>query len=410
MVKWLILGTILALPLYVVRFSVFGIPTNVPEALASISILVVLAVLIRSKMYTAGRGFCIPYTVYRIPEIRSYVLSLIFHIWSQYRLEVLGLALLILGLLASTAVNNVWREGLGALKGWIVVPALFALAVRMGIQDSGFRIQAKQVWLAVVASGFWLSLVSLGYALFGQFTYDGRLRAFYDSPNELGMYLAITLVATLWQMQNAKRKTQKILLAALIVQIAALVLTQSQGSMLGAAAGIIAVLFQPTLKKVSSIKYQVSSISFLALYLLGNVLLTTQLQRFIEPDRRTSLASRAMIWRAAWDIGLDNWLWGIGPRQFQQKYLEYQPKYPLYLEWSAPQPHNLLLGIWLQAGLLGILGIIMLFRRQMLLPTILILVFLGFTDTPLLGSLIYLTALQGLSLRRPLLHRRLDLD
>ena len=386
MVKWLILGTILALPLYVVRFSVFGIPTNVPEALASISILVVLAVLIRSKMYTAGRGFCIPYTVYRIPEIRSYVLSLIFHIWSQYRLEVLGLALLILGLLASTAVNNVWREGLGALKGWIVVPALFALAVRMGIQDSGFRIQAKQVWLAVVASGFWLSLVSLGYALFGQFTYDGRLRAFYDSPNELGMYLAITLVATLWQMQNAKRKTQKILLAALIVQIAALVLTQSQGSMLGAAAGIAAVFAAPfvnNLRRRSHTTYYILHTALIAAYVLANVLLTTQLHNFIPPDSRSSLASRAMIWRAGWDIGLDNWLWGIGPRQFQQKYLEYQPQYPPYLEWSAPQPHNMLLGTWLQGGVFATVGLLFLFYRTCARPVGCAVLLIGLFDVPI---------------------------
>src|SRR3989338_8605052 len=229
MAKWLVLATILALPLYVVRFSILGIPMSVVEVLAGLSVLVVFTGIARQEFRIRKSQFSIGRAT------RTYFLLLTFYflkLWHSYRLETIGFLLLILGLLLTTAVNNVWREGLGALKGWIVVPALFALAVRMGIQDSGFRIQAKQVWLAVVASGFWLSLVYLGYALFGQFTYDGRLLAFYDSPNELGMYLAITLVATLWQMQNAKRKTQKILLAALIVQIAALVLTQSQGSML----------------------------------------------------------------------------------------------------------------------------------------------------------------------------------
>src|SRR3989338_5374577 len=408
MAKWLVLATILALPLYVVRFSILGIPMSVVEVLAGLSVLVVFTGIARQEFRIQKSQFSIGRAT------RTYFLlltSYFLKLWHSYRLETIGFFLLVAGLLLSTAVNNVWREGLGALKGWILAPALFALATSASIKYQVLSI--KYIWTAVAASGTWLSLLALGYAAVSNLTYDGRLRAFYDSPNELGMYVALTTTATLWLWRKSELRSKKSVLffcSAFICQLAALLLTQSQGSMLSAAAGALTVVLQPAILKLRTTHYALLTTTFMAIYILGNVLLTTQLRNFIPPDSRSSLASRALIRRAGWDIGLDNWLWGIGPRQFQQKYLEYQPQYPPYLEWSAPQPHNLLLGIWLQAGLLGILGIIMLFRRQMLLPTILILVFLGFTDTPLLGSLIYLTALQGLSLRRPLLHRRLDLD
>ena len=52
----------------------------------------------------------------------------------------------------------------------------------------------------------------------------------------------------------------------------------------------------------------------------------------------------------------DHWLIGIGPGLFQPYYLDYQKYFPPYLEWAVPQPHNLFLAWWLQAGLLGLIG------------------------------------------------------
>ena len=53
-----------------------------------------------------------------------------------------------------------------------------------------------------------------------------------------------------------------------------------------------------------------------------------------------------------------NPLFGIGPGNFQNKYLEYQKYFPPYLEWSAPQPHNIFLAFWLESGLLGLAGFV----------------------------------------------------
>ncbi|NCU42620.1 MAG: hypothetical protein EOM19_07995, partial [Candidatus Moranbacteria bacterium] len=63
----------------------------------------------------------------------------------------------------------------------------------------------------------------------------------------------------------------------------------------------------------------------------------------------------------AWDIGIDRWFFGVGPGNFQEKYLEYQVYYPPYPEWAVPQPHNIFLAFWLQTGFIGFLGFIVLF-------------------------------------------------
>jgi O-antigen ligase len=63
-----------------------------------------------------------------------------------------------------------------------------------------------------------------------------------------------------------------------------------------------------------------------------------------------------MIWQSSGKILSDNWLLGIGPGNFQDKYLEYQKYFPPYLEWAVPHPHNLYLAFWLYGGLVGLVS------------------------------------------------------
>ena len=65
-----------------------------------------------------------------------------------------------------------------------------------------------------------------------------------------------------------------------------------------------------------------------------------------------------MIWRSAGRLIEDNWLWGIGAGNFQEKYLVYQKYFTPYLEWAVPHPHSLYLSIWLYGGALGLAGFV----------------------------------------------------
>lgn len=50
---------------------------------------------------------------------------------------------------------------------------------------------------------------------------------------------------------------------------------------------------------------------------------------------------------------------GVGLRGFEQEYLSLQSEFPPYLEWAVPHPHNLVLALWLQTGISGLLGFVL---------------------------------------------------
>src|SRR3990167_663538 len=87
-------------------------------------------------------------------------------------------------------------------------------------------------------------------------------------------------------------------------------------------------------------------------------------QALMQLENRSSLVSLVMIWQSAGKMIADNPLFGIGLGRFQEVYLEYQKYFPPYLEWAVPQPHNLYLAVWLQTGLLGLFGFILLITRS----------------------------------------------
>jgi O-antigen ligase len=69
-----------------------------------------------------------------------------------------------------------------------------------------------------------------------------------------------------------------------------------------------------------------------------------------------SLASRVMIWNASREMIIDSPIVGIGSGNFQEAYLRYQQRFPQYLEWAVPHPHNILLALWLNTGIFGLIG------------------------------------------------------
>src|SRR6185369_14319619 len=94
--------TIFCLPLYLVRFTVFGAPTNALEALALISIT---SLLLTEPKLVASK-------IKRIPKIVIFTsLGIIF------------------GLLFSIFFNHNYQTGLGILKGWFLLPMLFAVSL-----------------------------------------------------------------------------------------------------------------------------------------------------------------------------------------------------------------------------------------------------------------------------------------
>ncbi len=306
--------TLLAMPAYLVRFSFLGMPTNLFEILALVTMGLFVKHALSSKIELGG-----------------------------YKMYIMPVGMILVGLVLSTLYNEAGKNGWGIVKSWFVVPLLFAWVCAQLFENK------KTILRAIYYSAFGVACVALGYFFLGQVTFDGRLQAFYNSPNYLAMYLAPAILIGIFLI----KENRKFYLRSLGVLGLALYLTQSYAAWLS----ILMALFIVALSRQEKLGWKkIVAVLFVggSFFLLQTG--TPKLANLLHPTERSSTSSRLMIWKSALKIGWDNPVLGIGPGNFQQQYLDYQKYFPPYLEWAVPQPHNLFLALWLQVGLLGLVG------------------------------------------------------
>ncbi|MEI7425404.1 MAG: O-antigen ligase family protein [Candidatus Moraniibacteriota bacterium] len=320
----LIYLTIFALPTYLLRFNLGGLPVNMLDCLLFMSVL--LGLVIYRKKIQAKLFF------------------------EKNKLIFFSVSLIFLGLILSVLINKNYALSLGIIKSWFVLPVLFALIVRCLPGEAKF----KNIFWAYYLSAFFVASISLVYYFSGFITYDLRLQGFYNSPNYLAMYLAPAIFVGYYLFSEVKIKTKAKLLSLFfnLIILFALYLTYSYASWL---AILIAFGFVLLLEKKLNWKKSLF-VAFFALMLFFSQLENNKFFNLMNFNGRSSFSSRIMIWQSAEKIGKDNWFLGIGIGNFQEKYLAYQKYFPTYLEWDVPHPHNLYLAFWLYGGVFGLAG------------------------------------------------------
>jgi O-antigen ligase len=326
-----LLAAIIVLPFSEARFFAFGVPVYMPELLC---IFATLTFLWRKRYRDT------------LP-LRKTPRSVIFTV-----------SLIVAGLAVSLAYSSDIRAGLGIAKAWFFFPALFGWLVFQAVRSAR---QTETFFLAWYLGVVGVALVGLGYAFADTLTYDGRLRAFYLSPNYLAMFvtpgafLGWHFLKRTFLFSRNRLAVAAILLSWLAV-LWTLYLTLSYAAWIAVMAGFgLTFLWQTRFRRrtaLLALAACATALSILAFSQYGN----PKLQDWVRLSERSSLASRVMIWKAARAMLRDHPLAGIGPGNFQAAYLEYQRYFPPYLEWAVPQPHSLYLAFWLQTGLPGLAG------------------------------------------------------
>jgi O-antigen ligase len=373
LVKLFVLATVFFIPLYLARLNILGIPTNILEILAAMSIVLSFIFNWKAKL--------------EIPKI-----------------YLIAAGMMVLGLFLSAWSGGNWKVSLGIIKGWFIFPMIFAYAILK--INSRKKIKEKIIYSYFISAGL-VSLISLIYATLGFFTYDHRLKGFYSSPNYLAMYLAPAVIIGLYilatklvksfdgKLINSIKFFEYYFLVSLFSLIlAAFYLTYSYATWISIT---IALLIGLVLRSGL-----INNRKVIYLILITFLVLATQIQnpKFINQfSDRSSWQSRIMIWKSGLKIAVDNPVLGIGPGNFQNKYLDYQKYFSPYLEWAVPQPHNLYLAFWLESGIIGLFSFIIIIAYwlvqiihkilksksefELLLATIVIYVLLnGLFDTP----------------------------
>jgi O-antigen ligase len=327
--KILIFATVFLIPTYLIRFNLFKIPTNILEILIYLTFVS---------------------WIFEKPQIDWKKL------YASYKIYIFSIALIFIGLILSTLVNKNYQTGFGIIKGWFFDPILFGFVLFQTIKE---KEEVEKILKTLYFSAFAVSLAALEYFFYGYLTYDGRLQAFYNSPNYLAMYLspAIFIGFYLFKIhnskliQNSKFKIQNYIIPlSLFIILFIIYLTYSYAAWVSIIISLSIVRFitKKLSKKFILISLLIIFIAFLTQ--LGNLKLNNAF------SERSSLNSRMMIWKSSTLMLKNNLVFGIGPGNFQNKYLEYQKYFPPYLEWAVPQPHNLYLAFWLQSGIIGFVG------------------------------------------------------
>ncbi|OHA49345.1 MAG: hypothetical protein A2991_01385 [Candidatus Terrybacteria bacterium RIFCSPLOWO2_01_FULL_58_14] len=349
-------AVVFLLPVYLLRIRIAPFPTNVLELL----------------LLGFAAGYAIRVLVGRErPSFPSS--SPVF--WSALALIAVGAVLGTLHALRISGIESASaRTILGALKGFLGEPILFVILLS-AIASSwprafstalrGYVWGAAAIAAAALGSGIaaFLAHCSGEAFLCHTLTFDGRLRFLYGSPNELAMYLLPAALLVLGIEDWGWGIGKKARWAVFGLFFGALFWTQSLGALGAAAAGVI-FLFAFRYRRRAAEWFAYAAITISALVPFASAALADFL---IRESERSSFASRVMIWRSAITLVREQWFFGIGPGAFQPQYLALQGRFPQYLEWAVPQPHNLFLSLWLGAGLFGLLGFLALliatFRR-----------------------------------------------
>ena len=336
----LIYLTIFLLPTYLLRFSVGKIPTNLFEILV---VIILVSYLWNFKKYIPVKNFT-GYKKYSWPVFLILAGLFISTFWNCYFSNVLTAV--------STSVSTpayTCSTGLGILKGWFLVPLVFVFLVRRIVP----REKIKNIFRAYYLSALGVAIISLFFLLSEHLTFDGRLEGIFNSPNYLAMYLAPAVIMFFFKtLETKNRALNTISVVSLLIVLSALYKTYSYASW---TATLISILIVSLINYKISFKKIVLSLAIFFLLLFSQIH-DKKLNTFF--DSRSSSASRIMIWNSSKKILKDNFLFGIGPENFQNKYLAYQKYFPPYLEWAVPHPHNVFLAFWLSGGILSLAGFV----------------------------------------------------
>jgi len=327
--RYLILTTVFLVPFYFLRFQILGIPTNVFE----------VAVLASATSIAFKR----PY--------RSIG-------WWPWLLS--GTALL-------TAIFSPDpRVALGIFKGWFFIPTLFAWAIVQIFNAHNtnrlrFPLLASasivSVWAILQKVGVVTALFyQAGDASFGAYLSEGRAFGPFESPNYLAMYLVPVFFIVLPLAWSKVKLWKKILGSICIVLILLAVFSSaSRGGGVAFGTGLIVYLLAIGLKKYRSYNLKYLAAAALTLIIALNIsyyILAARLQSPAGGD-----AIRQEILDYSLKLTRQNPLAGVGLGNFQEAIRQISIGHASFQTYALPfalHPHNLLLALWLNLGLAGL--------------------------------------------------------
>lgn len=371
------------LPSYLLRFSVFGIPTTLLEILIYLSAILTLVKILKLKPKNDYLGLD---KIFLVPII-----------------------LFLLSGIISIFISPDKTVALGLFKAYIFDPILFFFVLFCNIKK---KEEIDIIFKSLIISAVLVSLHAIWQKLTGQLSPDGRVVGIFGySPNYLALYL--TPIAVLINGYETNLISEKLNdpsifkkiwyydFSFLIVAVA-IWLTGSRAAIIAAVIGM-AVFF--VLKYIDWIKKN-KVVQILLYCLVAATLVFGWI--WIKPNwNATSDSGRVSssnnirweIWKTtANDIIPKKWVLGVGIGNYQNYFSNLTKDKVNYSEWISPwalTTHNVFLNIWVNLGLLGLIAFVWLLvlffwssTKQLtaygllLIPVMFAIIIQGLVDTP----------------------------
>jgi len=337
-------------PLYLLRFQIYGLPFTVLEVFTYLLFILWFLGLVYHRI-----------NFFWQKPLRGY--------WLTTFVLFLGVTIGVLAAphyisLPSGEILDAQRVALGVWKGWVVAPMLYFAVLTQTIRSSS---NLKKFLRFFVYSSALVALSAYAFGIFGEgITYDLRLSGFFESANYLSLYLVPPIlfsICLIFQRIGKPRLKEYLDLSSLVIMAHALFFTKSYAAIIGVFGSLILYLFYMVVKKRVKIRNIIVGILLILatfVVIIATQINTSKFQQFLELRERSSSSVRLEIYEISWALIDENSIIGIGPGLFQANY---QTKGPRILghapmEWNIPHSHNVFFAFWLNAGLLGLLALL----------------------------------------------------
>lgn len=322
------------LPLYLVRFTMLGIPTTVLEVLILITIVIGLW------------------------QYRTECMQLLRDL-RKHRTLVLGLGLLLLGTTIGVIVSADIQRALGEWKAFYIEPIILALILSAAQYRTDIRPYIYRGLLysttAVVLFTIWQVLSGGTFVPAGFWQPDGSFRAtaWYGFPNGVGILLGLCFFPVLAYIRTHAHHTALAMTAFSIPTVFAIYAAQSTGALFGVLAGAGILLLTHARTRTLTI-----GVALLGLFIFAILPMSHQVkQEVLLQDRSGQI--RIQMWQDTAALLMDSPLVGAGMASYTERIFPYHSTVNGETIEIFHHPHNIFLTIWVNAGIIGLIGLIL---------------------------------------------------
>jgi O-antigen ligase len=277
----------------------------------------------------------------------------------KHRTLVLGLGLLLLGTTIGVIVSADIQRALGEWKAFYIEPIILALILSAAQYRTDIRPYIYRGLLysttAVVLFTIWQVLSGGTFVPAGFWQPDGSFRAtaWYGFPNGVGILLGLCFFPVLAYIRTHAHHTALAMTAFSIPTVFAIYAAQSTGALFGVLAGAGILLLTHARTRTLTI-----GVALLGLFIFAILPMSHQVkQEVLLQDRSGQI--RIQMWQDTAALLMDSPLVGAGMASYTERIFPYHSTVNGETIEIFHHPHNIFLTIWVNAGIIGLIGLIL---------------------------------------------------